>query len=179
MLRFPFFSTKNYCLICNNIFGDIMIKKYMLPTLCALITGVLLGRFVLNQYEFEGKIIPTINTNKQAYFIQQGVYSSKESMEKNTSSFPYYIYMQENDKYYVYIGITFLEENVDKIKGYYEQKGYTTYVKQININNNNNFITVLEQYDILLSETVDLEVVGTVCSQVLNKYEELVLKSDN
>ena len=178
MLRFPFFSTKKYVFICNNIFGDIMIKKYIIPTLLALLTGLILGRFVLNQYEFEGKIIPTIGTNKQAYFIQQGVYSSKESMQNNATSFPYYIYMQENDKYYVYIGITFLEENMDKIKGYYEQKGYTTYVKRININNND-FITVLEQYDILLNETTDSEVVGTVCSQVLNKYEELVLKGDS
>ena len=155
-----------------------MIKKYIIPTLLALITGIILGKFVLNQYEFEGQIIPTINASKQAYFIQQGVYSSKENMEKNTSSFPYYIYMQENDKYYVYIGITFLEENMNKIKGYYEEKGYTTYVKQININNDD-FITVLEQYDILLRETMDSEVVGTVCSQVLNKYEELILKSDS
>jgi len=150
----------------------------MLPTLLALITGLVLGKFVLNQYDFSGKIIPTMSASKNAYFIQQGVYSSKESMEENTKSFPYYIYMLNNDKYYVYIGITFLEENMEKIKGYYKQKGYTTYVKQININNED-FITVLEQYDILLKETTDSEVVGTVCSQVLNKYEELVLKVDS
>ena len=155
-----------------------MIKKYMMPTFIALITGLILGRFVLNQYNFEGKIIPTISSSKYAYFIQQGVYSSKESMEDNVLSFPYYIYMVDNEKYYVYIGITFLEENMEKIKGYYKDKGYTTYVKQININNDD-FITVLEQYDILLKETSDKEVIGTVCSQVLKKYEELVLRSDN
>ena len=150
----------------------------MMPTLVALITGLILGKFVLNQYNFDGKIVPTISNGKYAYFIQQGVYSSKESMEDNVRSFPYYIYMVNNEKYYVYIGITFLEENMEKIKGYYKQKGYTTYVKQININNND-FITVLEQYDILLKETDGAEVIGTVCSQVLNKYEELVLTSDS
>lgn len=155
-----------------------MIKKYILPILLALLTGLILGRFVLNQYSFEGKIISTANTTKQAYFIQQGVYSSKESMESNVTDFPYYIYMIDNDKYYVYIGITFLEENMNKIKGYYEQKGYNTYVKQINISDDD-FITVLEQYDSLLRESNDTEVIGTVCSQVLNKYEELVLGSDS
>lgn len=155
-----------------------MIKKYIVPIMLALVVGLLFGRFVLNQYDFEGKIIPVINNSKTAYFIQQGVYSSKESMESNVSGFPYYIYMINNDKYYVYIGITFLEENLDKIKGYYKDKGYNTYVKEININNDK-FITVLEQYDSLLKESSDSEVIGTVCSQVLNKYEELVLKGDS
>ena len=99
-------------------------------------------------------------------------------MEKNLKAIPYYIYVVDNEKYYVYIGITFLTENVDKIKGYYEQKGYDIYVKQININNEN-FSVVLEQYDGLLKESSDPEVIGTICSQVLNKYEELVLRNDS
>lgn len=164
--------------MCNNISGDVMIKKYIIPVMLALLTGLILGRFVLNQYKFEGKIVSTIGNQKEAYFIQQGVYSSKESMESNLSDFPYYIYMIDDDKYYVYIGITFLEENMNKIKGYYEEKGYITYVKQINISESS-FITVLEQYDALLKESSDSEVIGTVCSQVLNKYEELVLRNGN
>lgn len=153
-------------------------KKFIVPILLALITGLILGRFVLNQYEFEGKIVPVGSKNKTAYFIQQGVYSSKESMEKNVSEFPYYIYSIIDNKYYVYIGITFLEENLEKIKGYYEKMGYITYVKELSIDNKN-FITVLEQYDSLLKESDKEEIVGTVCSQVLSKYEELVLKNDN
>lgn len=164
--------------MCNNFFGDIMIKKYAVLLVVAILVGFVLGKFMLNQYDFNGKIIPTISTSKNAYFIQQGVYSSKESMEKNTTNFPYYIYVLDNDKYYVYIGITFLEENMNKIKGYYEEKGYNTYVKEINISNDN-FITILEQYDILLKESTDLQVIGTICSQVLNEYEELVLNRDN
>ena len=163
--------------MCNNFFGDIMVKKYVVSLVVAILVGFVLGKFMLNQYDFNGKIIPAINSNKNAYFIQQGVYSSKESMEKNTAKFPYYIYVLDNDKYYVYIGITFLEENMNKIKGYYKEKGYNTYVKEISISNDN-FITVLEQYDILLSEGSDLQVIETICSQVLNKYEELVLNHD-
>ena len=155
-----------------------MIKKYTFAVLCAVLVGFILGKFMLNQYDFKGKIIPTIHTTKTAYFIQQGVYSSRDSMENNTSNFPYYIYILDNDKYYVYIGITFLEENMNKIKGYYKEKGYNTYVKEININNDN-FITVLEQYDSLMKESTDAQVIETICNQVLNKYEELVLDSDN
>jgi len=153
-------------------------KKYIISIALALIVGLIFGKFMLRQYNFEGKIIPVINNSRNAYFIQQGVYSSKESMEKNLKAIPYYIYGVDNEKYYVYIGITFMNENVDKIKGYYEQKGYDIYVKQININNEN-FSVVLEQYDGLLKESSDPEVIGTICSQVLNKYEELVLRNDS
>lgn len=153
-------------------------KKYIVPIFLALITGLILGRFVLNQYEFEGKIVSVSSKNKNAYFIQQGVYSSKESMEENVTDFPYYIYSIIDDKYYVYIGITFLEENLEKIKGYYEKKGYITYVKELSVDNED-FITVLEQYDSLLQGSDEEEIIGTVCSQVLSKYEELVLQNDN
>ena len=49
-------------------------KKYIIPIVLALITGLILGRFVLNQYEFEGKIVPVNSKSKTAYFIQKGVY---------------------------------------------------------------------------------------------------------
>lgn len=149
-------------------------KKYFISIILALITGLIIGRFVLNQYEFEGRIVSTMSKSTNAYFIQQGVYSSKESMEENTKDFPYYIYNIEDEKYYVYIGITFLEENMNKIKGYYEDLGYITYVKELPIDNED-FTIVLNQYDALLKESNDKEVIGTVCSQILNKYEELVL----
>lgn len=153
-------------------------KRYVFPVFLALVTGLILGRFVLNQYEFEGKIVPVGLKSKTAYFIQQGVYSSKESMEENLKDFSYYIYSIKDDRYYVYIGITFLKENLEKIKGYYEKKGYITYVKELSIVNEN-FTTILEQYDSLLKESDEEQIVDTVCSQVLNKYEELILKNDN
>ncbi len=153
-------------------------KKYMMTFLAALIIGLVIGRFVLNQYTFEGRIVSTFNTGEKVYFIQQGVYSSRENMESGTKTLPYYIYNIEDNKYYVYIGITENNENADKIKGYYDDLGYITYVKEFNISNND-FMTVLRQYDSLLKESNDSEVIGTICSQVLNKYEELVLKDGN
>lgn len=153
-------------------------KKYITTFLVALVIGLVIGRFILNQYTFEGRIVSTFNTGEKVYFIQQGVYSSKENMETGTKTLPYYIYNIEDNKYYVYIGITENSENAEKIKGYYDDLGYITYVKEFNINNNN-FMTVLRQYDSLLKESNDLEVIGTICSQVLNKYEELVLKDGN
>ena len=149
-------------------------KKYIMPIFLALLTGLLLGRFVLNQYEFEGKIVSVAAKGRQAYFIASGIYNSKDEMEEKNKLFPYYIYNLKDDQYHVYIGITFSNKNSDKIKGYYKDLGYDTSIEEININNNN-FITVLEQYDNLLENSNEDEVIGTICSQVLNKYEELVL----
>ena len=72
-------------------------KKYITTFILALIIGLVIGRFILNQYTFEGKIVSTFNKQEKAYFIQQGVYSSKENMESATSSLPYYIYSVEDN----------------------------------------------------------------------------------
>ena len=117
-------------------------KKYITTFIAALIIGLVIGRFILNQYTFEGRIVSTFKTQEKAYFIQQGVYSTKEIMEENTKSLPYYIYNINDNNYYVYVGITLENKNVEKIKGYYNDLGYTTSVKEFNINNED-FITVL------------------------------------
>ena len=84
---------------------------------------------MFKQYDGLRTIIPVNAETKTLYFIQQGVYSSIENVEKNTTSFPNYIYQQESDKYYVYIGITKYKENAEKIKEYYKQQVYITYIK--------------------------------------------------
>lgn len=148
-------------------------KKLIMPVLCASLIGFILGYFMFKQYDGLRPIIPVNAETKTLYFIQQGVYSSMENVEKNTTSFPNYIYQQENDKYYVYIGITKYKENAEKIKEYYKQQGYITYIKEISINNQE-FIETLEQYDALISQTTDTSTYPTICNQVLTKYKELV-----
>lgn len=148
-------------------------KKIIMPVLCATIIGFILGYFMFEQYDGLRTIIPVRAESKPLYFIQQGVYSSIENVKKNTTAFQNYIYQQENDKYYVYIGITKYKENAEKIKEYYKQQGYITYIKEISINNKE-FIESLEKYDVLISETTDTNTYPTICSQILTKYKELV-----
>lgn len=132
---------------------------------------------MFQQYDGLRSIIPVSAENEKLYFIQQGVYSTIENVEKNTTAFTNYIYQQENDKYYVYVGITKYKENAEKIKEYYKQKGYNTYIKEIAIDNQE-FTESLEQYDALISQTTDTSTYPTICSQILTKYKELVT-SDN
>lgn len=146
-------------------------KKYSVTFLIALVIGFLLANFMLNQYsDYNGIKVSTLAD--EIYFIQFGVYSNKENMEENTLSLENYIYNIENDKYYVYVGIT--KNNPDKIVNYYKNLGYDTIIKKHAISNKN-FIKELENYDNILSETEDNIAIGSIINQVLRKYEEVII----
>ncbi len=154
------------------LLGDFM-KKYLFPIISSLILGYILATLLFKQYEYDTDIKTVFNNGVKVYFLQQGVYSSVDSMKENMSSFNYYIYSFENDKYYTYIGITKNNDNLTKLKGYYESKGYSIYVKEVDINNNA-FITILEQYDNLLATTDSEDTINAIMMQALAKYEELI-----
>ncbi len=160
-------------MVCKNIFGDNMKIKFTVPLLLAIISGFLLGKVMFNQYEDKISIKPVFGEiGEDVYFIQLGVYSSKEDMEKNVVNLTSYIYEEISDSYYVYVGLTNDVKNADKLKGYFEDLGYNIYVKQLKINNSE-FLKQLKQYDALLSKTDDSGAIKTICNDVLKKYEEL------
>ena len=149
-------------------------KKYILPIISALLIGFLFAKFTIDQYNKKENITTVFNNSTKLYFIQQGVYSSKESMETNMADFAYYIYNIKDNQYYTYIGITGDKENSEKLKGIFDELGYITYIKEVNVSNEG-FIEVLRQYDNLLKKTTDKKIIKAICSQILSKYEELIL----
>lgn len=153
-------------------------KKAYLPLILCLIVGFYMGKLMFSQYDDKQGLKLVSSMGDKLYFIQQGVYSSKESMEENTTNLAYYIYTVENDRYYVYIGIVKNEDNLEKLKEYFSSLGYNIYVKEFNINNDK-FLIVLEQYETMLKETNDSKTIKAICSQVLSKYEELVINSES
>lgn len=152
--------------------------KGLYPFIFCILLGGLMGKFMLDQYETNEKEIAVAQTSNTVYFIQQGVYSSKESMEENINNVAYYIYNEQDGKYYVYIGMTLKNENAEKLKSYFKNIGYDTYVKEFTINDAS-FLEVLQQYDLMLEKTDDSNTISAICSQVLGKYEELVLSDEN
>lgn len=149
-------------------------KNYIVPIISALLVGFLLAKFMIDQYDKKENLKTVFNNSNTLYFIRQGIYSDKESMEKNMTDFSYYIYNLEDDKYHTYIGITSSKKNSQKLKDFYEKLGYITYIKEINISSKS-FMEVLEQYDKLLENTDEEKTIKAICSQVLSKYEELIL----
>ena len=143
-------------------------KKYIITIIISLLIGFLLSNKLLNEYNTD--ILNVFNESKNAYLIQQGVYSTEESMKKNTSSLPSYIYSVIDNMYYVYVGITLDSENVIKLQNYYENKNIDTIIKTTTINDKN-IISSLEQYDIFLKNTTDESTIKEIIKQVLEKYK--------
>lgn len=153
--------------------------KFLFPLISAIVIGFLLGKFMFNQYDSKSKIKTVFNDKgEKVYFLQQGVYSSKENMEKNTASFDSYIYDLIDDKYYVYVGITKNEQNVEKLQGFFKDMGYIIYVKEFNIDNVS-FLESLENFDTMLSNTDSNKTIKSITSQILSKYEELVQNAES
>lgn len=147
--------------------------KKSFPIVSAIIIGLILSKFMFNQYNYDSKISTVFKNSEKLYFVMFGIYSSKDEMEKETSNLKSYIYSLENDKYYVYLGITKEEKNFDKLKGYFNSIGYDVSERVLNINNDS-YIDLLEQYDILLSKTNDNDVIEAIASQTITKYKESI-----
>ena len=149
-------------------------KKYFKSLIFALIIGLFLSNLVLKQYDsYNG--IKVSSSSELLYFIQYGVFSSKESMEENTINLQNYVYNIDDDKYYVYVGITKI--NKDKIVEYYKSLGYDTVVKEFGISNKK-FIDKLNSLDKVLKDTNDITSTASIINQTLELYEEVVLSGN-
>ncbi len=146
-------------------------KKTFLLSMTFLLLGAVTGIILNNKYQ--NNIISTFNEGKIYYFLQEGVYSSKEIMTENTKDLDIKLVNEENDKYYVYLGITREEENAKKIKELYSNKGYQLYIKEVNLSNEE-FYNNVTQFDLLIKNTDKEEEILTIEEVVLANYEEII-----
>ncbi len=152
-------------------------KKYLFTFLLAMVIGFFLSNFFIKQYDnYTG--IKVTGKGEELYFIQYGVFSSLESMEKETISLENYVYNINENMYYVYVGITGKSENANKIVNYYKNLGYETIIKKYSIANSK-FLEELINYDNILLNTDDTTVIASLISQILIKYEEVVIGGKN
>ena len=81
-----------------------LMKKYLFPITISLGLGILMAYLLISSYDNAEGI--TVSKNAETvYYIQRGVYSTKENMENNMTDFEHYIYNVENNMYYTYIGM--------------------------------------------------------------------------
>lgn len=149
-----------------------MRKKVIIPILIAVLLGCVSGKILYESYESK-------NNNDSKYFnsylLQVGVYSDKHSLKQATKNLHDYIVKEENGKYYVYMGITTSKKNADKIKKAYESKNIDLYIKEDNINNVE-FLSSLEQYDVLLDSVTKDKDILSINEVILSTYDEMVMK---
>lgn len=146
--------------------------KYIKPIFLCIFTGFFMGFFLYSGYEKVDKIVPTIREGESLLFLKIGSYADEEKMEKALKNIDYYIYRKEESMFHAYIGITEKKENAEKMKEYYQKKGYVTNVEVHSIANTA-FLSVLKTYDEMLLNTEDSEVMENIIQGVLSKYEEM------
>ncbi len=153
--------------------GDRM-KKYVISILFGLAVGFFLGKTLLEEYHNYHGIKQVALDGVNAYFIKYGEYASLEELEKNTLALANYIYTEKDGKYSAYVGITTDNDNCQKLEAYFKTLGYQVTIEEY-VLTNKDYVNYLTNADKLLSNTQDEAVIGEVCSQILSKYEELVI----
>lgn len=148
-------------------------KKNILGLLLVIVLGIFCGKVLYDKvndvYAFNK------HHDKIVYFLQLGVYSSKESMESDTVHVSNKLVMRKGNNYYVYIGISRKKENLEKISTIYHELGYNLYLFEEEIENED-FLANLEQFDVLLGGATTNDEIDSINSVILSSYEEMVLK---
>jgi len=148
-------------------------KNNLLIILLSILIGFLLTKFTFNQYETDYNLTTVFNSSEEVTFLKLGIFDKLDNIDITN-----YIYNTIDNKYHVYIGITKDKENIKKIKELYKETEYDITETTISIDNKE-FIEILTQYDLLLNEVTDSEVIKTISTSILSKYEELVINEHN
>lgn len=146
--------------------------KFLIPVFFSVLIGFIFGKILFNQYENTNA---TFGDGELVYFIQAGIYSDIDSMKKDFEKIDNYLYLNENNAYHLYVGLTKNVKIASKIKDYYKNKGNNIYIKEKYINNPE-FTTLLGEYDKIIdisSKESDIEIIQRV---VIESYKELLLQ---
>ena len=133
-------------------------KNTLIMMVVAIILGGISGMILFSKYKDTSYVF---NENKKLYFLEEGVYSTKESLESNTKDINPKLVIQDDNKYHVYVGITSDFRNVSKIKKMYKDKGYSVYEKEIEVDNSE-FTANISQFDILLESSKNDSDISTI-----------------
>lgn len=148
----------------------ILMKRTIILAVVFLTLGTICGNFL---YQKAPNSISVFQQDSSYYFLQEGVYTSKDVMQESIKDIPHKLVVFKDDMYYVYVGITKSEKNADKIQKIYEELGYQIYITTESLDNEE-FSSNVTQFDLLVEEAESSEDVLTVEEVILANYEELI-----
>ena len=138
-------------------------KRYLVVILLAILTGSLLG-----YYTFRG-LKASAKANKQVYLFQLGVYTSKDNAIKKSKKIDNTIIIKEGDYFHVYSNVFTNLELVNKVKKYYDENNIHYYVKNVDVDNKS--FDEIQEYEKVLKEVSDVEVINKTSIKMLQIYE--------
>ena len=148
-------------------------KKTIIWVLLALISGALLGKFTFDSYEnIDTKNV--ISYDNYVYMLKYGKYDNFDEMKDKVIDVDRYIYIENDDKVTAYVAIAKTKENINKIKNIYANKNINLEIVKEKIDNEE-FIQNLNEYEKLLSASLDEKSLLIIEKQILSCYEELMV----
>lgn len=145
-------------------------KKYLFIGITLVVLGFHLGNKIFNT---KSNLLKIIKKENEYYFLQEGVYSSKDNIASNIKHITPKIIKKEDNNYHVYVGITKNKKIAEKLKRIFQKKGYPIIIKtkervpeEFSIN--------VEQFDLLINSTNDESEILTIEEVVLANYEESI-----
>ena len=145
-------------------------KKTMLFAVIFVLLGAFCGNYL---YQNAPASFPVSHENKSYYFLQEGIYSSKDIMQENVGELPNKLTVLEDNKYYVYVGISQDKKIAEKIQKIYKDMGYQIYIKEVELDNDE-FSNNVVQFDLLVKESDSIEDILTIEEVILANYEEII-----
>ena len=145
-----------------------MFKKIMFTLIFSISLGSLFGIFLHKKIE---ESVFAFNEGYKLTFLREGVYTDKNVLEENTKKLDPKLVIYDDDKYYVYVGITSNEKVAEKIKDIYDDMDIDVYEKDIYVNDDT-FINNIEQFDSIVLSSKEEDIL-TVEEVVLSNYEEV------
>lgn len=136
----------------------------------AILSGLILGNIFYKQYEKEQNLDNVYNT----YLLQLGVYNSQKEAQEYLNDLENYMVIEKNNKFYVYLGISTKKSNAKKVQDAFLEKNIKVSIKKTVIDNVE-FISNLEQFDILLDNASTNDDIMSINEVILSSYEEMVL----
>lgn len=146
-----------------------MKKNFWIPLTVAIVLGFVSAQIVYSTYRNN-----LSSSSYNAYLLQIASFENVDSINSDMKDNADYLIVNENNIYNVYVGITTDLSNANKIKNIYEKKDIEVYIKPTVINNIE-FVSNLEQYDLLISEVENEDNLISISDVVLSSYEEIVL----
>lgn len=147
-----------------------MKKSFFISIILTIFLGAFFGKILYQRYESE----TAMTDGNTLYFLQYGIYSNEEEAVKEKEKIEPSLIVREDNKFYLYLGMSLDKTILEKVKNYYDQEDKITYIKALPFSNST-FINHLSQWDVLLKNASNKEEVLSICKVVLADYEETVL----
>lgn len=109
----------------NLIIRGDNIKKNIGVIMMAILLAIIFSKVMFTTYEGEQVMISQGNI----YLLQYGSFINKDVMEENIKKITDYYLLNEDNKYYIYLGAYTNIETAKKMQKYFEQKNIYTYIK--------------------------------------------------